>query len=236
MKKLSLLCAVVVLSAASVGAFEVPSVPKISNPIKPVSCMTASASFNKAEAKQQVKGIEDSVDAINVALNESVDTLASVLANKKDLIALKAKRDELLKTAKLKERDAIIKDYEQGVDATLKASLQNAEINAQVKGLSVQQKELVGKCIGNLLVVAMNYTDIGLQAATVAQSIQSNPTAVIAMAPELKTLGKLATTLPGQAKSLGGLSSNLLSIAKAGGITVAKPTKGSKVQKIDISE
>ena len=112
MKKLNLLCVVVVLSAASVGAFEVPSVPKMT---LPVSCLTASASFNKAATKQQVQGIEDSVDAINVALDQSVNALASVLVNKEELIKLKANRDELLKKASTKEKDAIIQQFEESV-------------------------------------------------------------------------------------------------------------------------
>lgn len=50
MKKMCLLCAVICISAISVGAFEVPNVPKISSPIKPTA-MTTSASFDKAGTK-----------------------------------------------------------------------------------------------------------------------------------------------------------------------------------------
>lgn len=231
MKKISLLCAVVVLSAASVGAFEVPSVPKISSPIKPVA-LTASASFNKAEAKQQVKGIEDSVDLINVSLNQSVNALASVLVNKEELIKLKAQRDELLKKASPKEKEAIINKFEQDVAAQVKASAQNANVSSQLKGLSSQQKALVGDCISNLSLAALGYTDIAAQAVGIAKTIQSNPSAIAFMGPELKTLGKLSTTLPGQAKSVGELSVNLVKIATAGGITVPKATKGAKPKPI----
>ena len=69
-----------------------------------------------------------------------------------------------------------------------------------------------------------------------AQTIQNNPSAIVFMGPELKTLGKLATTLPGQAKSVGGLSVNLVKIATAGGITIPKATKGAKLKPVANSD
>lgn len=171
-----------------------------------------------------------------MSLNQSVNALASVLVNKDELIKLKAQRDELLKKASPKEREAIINKFEQDMAAQVKASTQNANINSQLKGLNSQQKALVGDCLYNLSVATVGYTDIAAQAVGVAKTIQSNPTAALSMGPELKTLGKLSTTLPGQAKSVGELSVNLLKIAAANGITAPKATKGAKPKAVNSSD
>src|SRR5574344_343898 len=232
MKKLSLLCTVMILSATTVGAFEVPKVPtvKISNPIKAVSAKSTASNFDKSAVKNQVQTISDSVDQINVALNQSVEALATVLANKDKVAALKASRDELLSKAKTKEKDAIIAKFDKDMEAALQESMQNADVKNNLKTLSSTQKALVGNCIYNLGVAGLSYTDIAIQAVSVANTIKANPSSVVFMGPELKTLAKFTTSLPSQAKSVAGLGINLTKVAIAGGVTVPKATKGSKIK------
>lgn len=234
MKKLSLLCVIAMLSATGVNAFEVPSVPKITKLTIAIPSSKPSTGFDKTGTKQQVKAIEDSVDAINVSLDNSVTALASIFVNKEELIKLKAEKEAKLKKADPKEKEVIIKGDRESKEALLQENMDNAISNEKIKNLSAEQKALVADCIYNLSVASIYYTEIGMQAVNTVKIIQSNPTAAIYMGPEIKTLGKLTTSLPGQVKTIGSLSVKLTKIALVNGITVPKATKGSKPKSIEV--
>lgn len=226
-------CIATTLSTMGALAFEMPVKPTfpISNPL------TSSSSFDKGASVTQINNILSAQALINNTFNNSIANLATILLSKDDLADLKAKKETLSNDIKNKETNAIDAAMVSETVAKLEKATQQANMGAEIKKLSAEQKQLFIDCTYNIMLAGLGYVDIANNSLSLVNQVKANPTAAIALGSDFKALSNVAINIPKQVKLATQVTTGLLKVAKAGGIEIPQPTsKASKPKSIKAAD
>ncbi|MDD3012563.1 MAG: hypothetical protein PHC34_02540 [Candidatus Gastranaerophilales bacterium] len=211
-------------------------VPKMNLPVSLPASPLPKSNVDTSAYKGQIATINTSMDQANAYMNASIFALSGILLNKDTLQKLKTEKDEILTKTKDKEKQASMNKVATDYMATLQEGITQNTINSQVSQLNLTQKQLFSDAVYNLGLAGLNYADIALQITQLTKSISANPTVAMSLGLEMKQLGKLATSLPQQAKTATVLAGNLVKIGVANKIAVKLPaSKTDKPKKVDFN-
>jgi len=181
--------AIVSLNASKVNAF---GIPKVKIPDNPVANMVKPATNSGAEYSGQIGTINSSVANADSYMNNSVFALSQILLNKDTLQELELKKQEILSKDKSKEKGSAMNQVATDYIAAIQAENAKGMLDSKVSQLSDEQKKLYSNAVFNVGLAGLNYTDAGLKATSLVQSISANPTAATGMIMELKQLKKIS--------------------------------------------
>lgn len=223
------LCVSVLALAGSVYAFEMP------NAIKGVASVVSS--LTPSNAKSMVATINTKLATADAALQNAFETLVSALSSAEESAEIKSKIDAIRSNKDLSEAEQSAKIAEIISDYGTALKEEQETLTEQLKTANEEKRTKIGNAINNLVVVGYQYLDIASDCKNLTMSISANPTLAIALVSELANLKNTGIMLKNNIVSLKNVTTQAVTIARAGGVNVNIPKNTSdKAKQVDLSD
>jgi len=170
-------------------------------------------------------------------LQESVDIVFEMVANKKQRQEIEIRRKAVENIKDPQEREAKIQEINNDKQAVAEQNSQSEEASRKVAVLSAEQRQSFVNATYNTLLAGLMDREAVRRAQQLSQAIQSNPSYAVTFVNDLDKTKNIMATLPSQADKTIKLGNNLIKLAQANKIETAIPKSFSeKPRDVDLDD
>lgn len=166
--------------------------------------------------------ILDTMDQSNKTLMSSVETINSLLGDKKQLAKWKEQTKSIEKLVDEEKVQATVKLNQEKMVYTI-ALGENKDVIAKTKKLSNDQKTKIGLAVSDILLASMKEKEASEKAKVLVKSIIASPKSMLQYAGDLPKLKGVVDNTPTMLKEQDALCKSMEGLAKNANIAIKQP-------------
>jgi len=213
-KTVVVLCSIVLLSAATVGAFGLPNVLS--------GAASSSADPDAFLAKAQ---------KAELLIDRSAGALFSAVASKEQQAKVEELQKKLNDTTDNKEKEALTQEIRKSKMAAIEERAQDKKYQAEAAKYDAKKKAYIATAFYNFTLGSLKAAELVPEGASIADSIRSNPANAARLAIKLNSVVNALSSLKGIVVNTGKVISALKPLMSAAKIEAKPATSSSEGEK-----